>query len=76
MATKFLNAIETALICLLLASSYTGFFFSGCVILILAKEELTSLTIILVFAVSVAVTHGILRWLSNVQWKQRVSTSP
>ena len=76
MATKLLNAIEIALICLLLASSYTGFFFAGCVILILANAEITRLTIILVFAVSVAVTNGILRWLGNVQWKQRSSTFP
>jgi hypothetical protein len=69
MKKHILNAIEVVLICLLLLSSYLGFFFSGLICICLDGTELTSLILVLWFLCSCGLTHMILRWLNNVQGK-------
>ena len=61
------DVLEIALIILLLVSSYIGFFFAGFLVLYFAGVEVTKLILLFVFAISVATTHMILRWLTNVQ---------
>lgn len=57
----FFDVLETALIILLLGSSYIGFFFTGVFALYVAGVELTKLILLLVFAISICTTHMILR---------------
>lgn len=61
------DALEIVLIILLLISSYMGFFFTGSLVLYFAGVEFTKLILLFVLAISVATTHMILRWLTNVQ---------
>lgn len=72
MNVKFLNFAENLLITLLLVSSYMGFFFVGCAIVYLAKQQLAIIDLVLLMIAGIAATHGILRWLCNVQTKQRM----
>lgn len=72
MIVKFLNAIENLLIVLLLVSSHMGFFFVGCAIVYLAKMQLAIIDLVLLLIAGIGATHGILRWLCNVQTKQRM----
>ena len=72
MIVKFLDAIERLLIVLLLVSSYMGFFFAGCAIVYLAKTQFAIIDLVLLMIAGIAATHGILRWLCNVQSKQRM----
>lgn len=72
MIVNFLNAIENLLIVLLLVSSYMGFFFVGCAIVYLTKMQLAIIDLVLLLIAGIGATHGILRWLCNVQTKQRM----
>lgn len=69
MNKRFLDVLENVLVCLLLISSYFGFFFIASACLILAGVQLTILIIVLVFLCSCGFTHMILRWICGVQQK-------
>lgn len=69
MNKRVLDALENALVCLLLASSYFGFFFIVSACLILAGVQFTKLLIVLVFLCSCGLTHLLLRLFCRVQQK-------
>ena len=69
MKKRILDTLENALIVILLASSYFGFFFVVSVCLILTGAQVTKLLIVLLFLCSCGLTHLILRLLYGVQQK-------
>ena len=69
MNKRILDALDNALVGLLLASSYFGFFFVVSACLILAGVQFTKLLIVLVFLCSCGLTHLLLRLIYRVQQK-------
>ena len=69
MNKRFLDALDNALIGLLLISSYFGFFFIASACLILAGVQFTILLMFLVLLCSCGCTHLLLRWIFRVQQK-------
>lgn len=69
MSKRFLDALDNALVGLLLISSYFGFFFIASACLILAGVQFTILLMILVLLCSCGFTHLLLRWIYRVQQK-------
>lgn len=69
MSKRFLDALDNALVGLLLISSYFGFFFIASACLILAGVQFTILLMILVLLCSCGFTHLLLRWSYRVQQK-------
>lgn len=69
MKKRFLDVLENALIVILLASSYLGFFFVISACLILSGVQFTKLMIVLLVLCSCGLTHLLLRWICGVQQK-------
>ena len=69
MNKRVLDALDNALVGLLLASSYLGFFFIASACLILSGVQFTKLLIVLVFLCSCGLTHLLLRLIYGVQQK-------
>lgn len=69
MNKRILDALENALVCLLLISSYFGFFFIASACLILAGVRFTILLMFLVLLCSCGCTHLLLRQIYRVQQK-------
>ena len=69
MNKRFLDALDNALVGLLLISSYFGFFFIASACLILAGVRFTILIMVLVLLCSCGFTHLLLRWICGVQQK-------
>lgn len=69
MNKRILDALDNALIGLLLISSYFGFFFIASACLILAGVKFTYLLMVLVLLCSCGFTHLLLRWIYRVQQK-------
>lgn len=69
MNKRFLDALDNALVGLLLISSYFGFFFIASACLILAGVRFTILLMFLVLLCSCGCTHLLLRWIYRVQQK-------
>ena len=69
MNKRFLDALDNALVGLLLISSYFGFFFIASACLVLAGVHFTILLMFLVLLCSCGCTHLLLRWIYRVQQK-------
>ena len=69
MKKRLLDALDNALVGLLLISSYFGFFFIASACLILAGVRFTILIMVLVLLCSCGFTHLLLRWIYRVQQK-------
>ena len=69
MNKRILDVLENALIGLLMASSYFGFFFIVIFCIFLTGVKLTILITVLVFLCSCGLTHLLLRLIYGVQQK-------
>ena len=69
MKKRLLDALDNALVGLLLISSYFGFFFIASACLVLAGVRFTILLMLLVLLCSCGCTHLLLRWIYRVQQK-------
>ena len=72
MKKRLLDALDNALVGLLLASSYLGFFFIVIFCIFLTGVKLTILITVLVFLCSCGLTHLLLRLICGVQSKANI----